>query len=82
MDDVLGHGGLDEGYSIELSKETGEPVQVRSGAWAQEDGVCVLSCEGVQESGDEDPGSRGTLGGVEKLAQEALELLDWNSVHG
>ena len=82
MDDVLGCGGLDEGYSVELSKESDEPVEVCFGAWAQEDGACLLGCEGVQESGDENPGSASTLGGVEKLAQEALELLDWNSVHG
>ena len=72
MDDVLGRGRLDECHPVELTKETDEPVEVCFGVWAQEDGACLLGCEGIQESGDEDPGSRGTLGGVEQLAHEAL----------
>ena len=77
MDDVLGCGGLDEGYSVELTKETDEPVEIFFGFWAQGDGACMLGCEGVQQSEDENPGSGGTLGGMEKLAQEALEQCSW-----
>ena len=38
----------------------------------------MLSGECVEEHGVEDPGAGGALGGVEELAEETLELLDWD----
>ena len=47
VNDVLGYRWLDEGDSVELSQETGEPKDVCSGFQAQGDGACMLSGEGV-----------------------------------
>ena len=67
---MLGSGRLHQGDSIELAQEGDEPTKICSGGWAEEDGAGVLSGEGVEEPGDEDPG------GVEKFAEETLKLLD------
>ena len=78
MDDMLGNSGLHQGDSIELAQELDAPGQVCFGRRVEGDDAGVLSGKCIQESGNEDPGACGALGGVEKFPQETLELLDWD----